>query len=200
MAAFSNLIKKKCVELSHAASLPNEFSYLITLHITVATCDLILKSLVKEIQIDLNSAVILLNSSLCICLSFRAEVGTIFALSWLITWFGHVLSETKHTLRLYDFFLSSHPLMPIYLAATVRTCRGQQQQPARDCCAHLTLVCLRLSSRSVLFEVFKENALSLFIGAAPDVAHLPVDHYPETHSPSYLLSDQRQLVLRCSNL
>lgn len=144
----------------------------------MATCDLILKSLVKEIQIDLNSAVILLNSSLRICLSFRAEVGTIFALSWLITWFGHVLSETKHTLRLYDFFLSSHPLMPIYLAATVRTCRGQQQQPARDCCAHLTLVCLCLSSRSVLFEVFKENALSLFIGAAPDVAHLPVDHYP----------------------
>ncbi|XP_026204883.1 TBC1 domain family member 20-like [Anabas testudineus] len=49
----------------------------------------------------------------------RAEVGTIFALSWLITWFGHVLSDFKHTLRLYDFFLASHPLMPIYLAATI---------------------------------------------------------------------------------
>ncbi|XP_008420372.1 TBC1 domain family member 20 isoform X1 [Poecilia reticulata] len=49
----------------------------------------------------------------------RAEVGTIFALSWLITWFGHVLSEFRHTLRLYDFFLASHPLMPIYLAATI---------------------------------------------------------------------------------
>ncbi|XP_039978416.1 TBC1 domain family member 20 isoform X2 [Xiphias gladius] len=49
----------------------------------------------------------------------RAEVGTIFALSWLITWYGHVLSEFKHTLRLYDFFLASHPLMPIYLAATI---------------------------------------------------------------------------------
>ncbi|KAG7500868.1 hypothetical protein JOB18_032223 [Solea senegalensis] len=49
----------------------------------------------------------------------RSEVGTIFALSWLITWYGHVLSEFKHTLRLYDFFLASHPLMPIYLAATI---------------------------------------------------------------------------------
>ncbi|CAN9504005.1 unnamed protein product [Ophioblennius macclurei] len=49
----------------------------------------------------------------------RAEVGTIFALSWLITWYGHVLSEFKHTLRLYDFFLASHPLMPIYLAAAI---------------------------------------------------------------------------------
>lgn len=59
--------------------------------------------------------------------SFRSEVGTIFALSWLITWFGHVLSEFKHTLRLYDFFLASHPLMPIYLAATVRSHRSQQE-------------------------------------------------------------------------
>lgn len=115
------------VELSHSASLPNEFSYLITLLITVPTCDLIMKSLVREIQIDLNPAVSLLNSSLCICVSFRAEVGTIFALSWLITWFGHVLSESKHTLRLYDFFLSSHPLMPIYLAATVRSRRIQRE-------------------------------------------------------------------------
>ncbi|XP_068432206.1 TBC1 domain family member 20 isoform X2 [Clinocottus analis] len=49
----------------------------------------------------------------------RAEVGTIFALSWLITWYGHVLSDFKHTMRLYDFFLASHPLMPIYLAATI---------------------------------------------------------------------------------
>ncbi|KAI3358641.1 hypothetical protein L3Q82_015056, partial [Scortum barcoo] len=49
----------------------------------------------------------------------RSEVGTIFALSWLITWYGHVLSEFRHTLRLYDFFLASHPLMPIYLAATI---------------------------------------------------------------------------------
>ncbi|KAJ3609374.1 hypothetical protein NHX12_023897 [Muraenolepis orangiensis] len=49
----------------------------------------------------------------------RAEVGTIFALSWLITWYGHVLSEFRLTLRLYDFFLASHPLMPIYLAATI---------------------------------------------------------------------------------
>ncbi|KAF5908829.1 TBC1 domain family member 20-like, partial [Clarias magur] len=47
----------------------------------------------------------------------RAEVGTIFALSWLITWYGHVLSDFRHVLRLYDFFLASHPLMAIYFAA-----------------------------------------------------------------------------------
>ncbi|KAK6327881.1 hypothetical protein J4Q44_G00035270 [Coregonus suidteri] len=49
----------------------------------------------------------------------RAEVGTIFALSWLITWYSHVLSEFRHILRLYDFFLASHPLMAIYFAAVI---------------------------------------------------------------------------------
>ncbi|XP_076863960.1 TBC1 domain family member 20 isoform X2 [Brachyhypopomus gauderio] len=49
----------------------------------------------------------------------RAEVGTIFALSWLITWYGHVLSDFRHVLRLYDFFLASHPLMAVYFAAVV---------------------------------------------------------------------------------
>ncbi|XP_030319044.1 TBC1 domain family member 20 isoform X2 [Calypte anna] len=48
-----------------------------------------------------------------------AEVGTIFALSWLITWFGHVLSDLRHVVRLYDFFLACHPLMPIYFAAVI---------------------------------------------------------------------------------
>ncbi|KPP73853.1 TBC1 domain family member 20-like [Scleropages formosus] len=56
----------------------------------------------------------------------RAEVGTIFALSWLITWYGHVLSEFRHVLRLYDFFLASHPLMAIYFAAVIVLHREQE--------------------------------------------------------------------------
>jgi len=44
-----------------------------------------------------------------------------FCLSWLITWYGHVLTEFRHIVRLYDFFMACHPLMPIYLAADVST-------------------------------------------------------------------------------
>lgn len=47
----------------------------------------------------------------------RSEVGCIFALSWLITWYGHVLGDFHQILRLYDFFLASHPLTPVYCAA-----------------------------------------------------------------------------------
>ena len=36
----------------------------------------------------------------------QCEVGTIFALPWMITWFGHVLPDYEDVVRLYDFFLS----------------------------------------------------------------------------------------------
>lgn len=49
----------------------------------------------------------------------RSEVGTVFCLSWLITWYGHVLSDFRDIVRLYDFFIACHPLMPIYLAADI---------------------------------------------------------------------------------
>ncbi|XP_059171224.1 TBC1 domain family member 20-like [Physella acuta] len=47
----------------------------------------------------------------------RSGLGTIFALSWVITWFSHVLGDIRRILRVFDFFLASHRLMPVYLSA-----------------------------------------------------------------------------------
>jgi len=49
----------------------------------------------------------------------KADVGTIFALPWLITWFGHVLPDYNDVVRLYDFFLAQPPMMPVYLATAI---------------------------------------------------------------------------------
>ena len=49
----------------------------------------------------------------------KSELGTIFALPWLITWFGHVLPNYSDVVRLYDFFLAGPPLMPVYLATAI---------------------------------------------------------------------------------
>ncbi|CAG2112455.1 unnamed protein product [Medioppia subpectinata] len=49
----------------------------------------------------------------------RSDVGTIFALSWVITWFSHVLPTYEHVTRLFDFFLVSHSLMPLYLTVAL---------------------------------------------------------------------------------
>ncbi|XP_041868555.1 TBC1 domain family member 20 isoform X1 [Melanotaenia boesemani] len=108
----------------------------------------------------------------------RAEVGTIFALSWLITWYGHVLSEFKYTLRLYDFFLASHPLMPIYLAATIVLHREKEVKQTE---------CDMAMVHHLLSRIPEDLPYELLIGQAQDL----FDQYP----PS-LLAKQAALQSR----
>lgn len=37
--------------------------------------------------------------------------------SWYMTWFAHDVPQLGQAARLFDLFLSSHPLMPLYVAA-----------------------------------------------------------------------------------
>ncbi|KAL6099680.1 uncharacterized protein ACO6RY_01452 [Pungitius sinensis] len=92
----------------------------------------------------------------------RSEVGTIFALSWLITWYGHVLSDFKHTMRLYDFFLASHPLMPIYLAATIVLHREKEVKKTE---------CDMAMVHHLLSLIPQDLPYQLLIGRAQDLFH-----------------------------
>eukprot|EP00794_Sanderia_malayensis_P019008 gene19008-20920_t len=49
----------------------------------------------------------------------RADVGQIFALSWLITWFGHNLEKFNVIVRLFDVFMATNPIMPVYLGSAI---------------------------------------------------------------------------------
>lgn len=53
-------------------------------------------------------------------------VGTMFALPWFLTWFGHSLNQYRDVVRLYDYFLANPPLMPLYVAASVVMERRQE--------------------------------------------------------------------------
>ena len=44
-------------------------------------------------------------------------VGCHFAVSWLLTWFSHGLDDWRAVARLFDLFLASDPLMPLYVGA-----------------------------------------------------------------------------------
>lgn len=50
----------------------------------------------------------------------RSSTSPYFALAWVITWFSHNLNSLSVATRLFDFFLVSHPLMPIYYSVAVR--------------------------------------------------------------------------------
>ena len=43
-----------------------------------------------------------------------------FAISWLLTWFAHVVEDWDTIVRIFDSCLASHPLFPIYIAVAVR--------------------------------------------------------------------------------
>ncbi|XP_044752502.1 TBC1 domain family member 20 isoform X2 [Coccinella septempunctata] len=55
-----------------------------------------------------------------------SSVGTMFALPWYLTWFGHSLNRYKDVVRLYDFFLASPPLMSIYVATALVVARRDE--------------------------------------------------------------------------
>lgn len=49
----------------------------------------------------------------------KAQVGTMFALPWYLTWFGHSLNRYSDVVRLYDYFLCAPPLFPVYVTAAI---------------------------------------------------------------------------------
>lgn len=50
------------------------------------------------------------------CLQSKG-LAPFFALSWFITWFAHDVSDLREAARLFDLFLATHPLMPLYVGA-----------------------------------------------------------------------------------
>lgn len=42
-----------------------------------------------------------------------------FFLPWVLTWFSHSVSSVAPIYRLFDVFVSAHPLMPVYVAASL---------------------------------------------------------------------------------
>ena len=49
----------------------------------------------------------------------EVEMEPFFTLSWVITWFSHDVRDTSLVKRLFDVFIASHPLMPIYLSVAM---------------------------------------------------------------------------------
>jgi hypothetical protein len=54
-------------------------------------------------------------------LLLRTNVGTVFALPWVITGFAHSVSDIRITKRIFDAILATHPLLCIYLSVSMLT-------------------------------------------------------------------------------
>lgn len=49
----------------------------------------------------------------------ESKVEPYFALSWVLTWFSHDVRDTEVAARLFDAFLSAHPLFPFYMSVAM---------------------------------------------------------------------------------
>lgn len=82
----------------------------------------------------------------------RAGVGTMFALPWYLTWFGHSLNRYSDVVRLYDYFLCAPPLFPVYVTASIVLQRATDVYQC-DCdmaMMHCLLSRVRMCTRSTL--------------------------------------------------
>ncbi|XP_063071707.1 TBC1 domain family member 20 [Engraulis encrasicolus] len=118
----------------------------------------------------------------------QAEVGTIFALSWLITWFGHVLSDFRHVVRLYDFFLACHPLMPIYFAAVIVLYR---EEDVLDCECDMASLHHLLSQipQDLPYETLISRAGDLFVQFPPSELAREATHQRNRETASSTFND-----------
>ncbi|CAF0712881.1 unnamed protein product [Brachionus calyciflorus] len=114
----------------------------------------------------------------------RAELGVIFGLSWLITWYSHVMENLKIILRLYDFFIATDPLMPIYLGAIIVADKADVILEIDCDMASLHTVISKFPSKlnsSEQIENYIKSALKLF----------------ETYPPSSLPELNEQWLIKC---
>ncbi|PRP79899.1 hypothetical protein PROFUN_12388 [Planoprotostelium fungivorum] len=49
----------------------------------------------------------------------KSGVHPYFAISWILTWFSHGFDNLKDISRLFDVFIASHPLMPLYVSCQI---------------------------------------------------------------------------------
>lgn len=97
----------------------------------------------------------------------EAGVGTMFALPWYLTWFGHSLNQYRDVVRLYDFFLASPPLMPLYVATSL-VIQRRMDIFAQDCDMASIHCVLSQIPDDLDFEVILENALKYFKKYPPE--------------------------------
>ena len=50
---------------------------------------------------------------------YQCDMEPFFALSWVLTWFAHEVRDTQTVKRLFDAFLVSHALLPIYMSVAM---------------------------------------------------------------------------------
>lgn len=103
----------------------------------------------------------------------KSTVGTLFALPWYLTWFGHSLNSYRDVVRLYDFFLASPFLLPIYVTAAIVLYR--EDDIFKEDCDMASMHCiLSRLPENLPFEYLLRQADMLYARYPPEQVELDV--------------------------
>ncbi|KAJ6633533.1 TBC1 domain family member 20, partial [Pseudolycoriella hygida] len=104
----------------------------------------------------------------------RSTVGTLFALPWYLTWFGHSLNSYRSVVRLYDYFLASPILLPLYVTAAIVLYR--EDDIFKEDCDMASMHCvLSKLPEDLPFEYLLKQADALYKKYPPDLIEKDVD-------------------------
>uniref|UniRef100_A0A8D8SGE8 TBC1 domain family member 20 n=1 Tax=Cacopsylla melanoneura TaxID=428564 RepID=A0A8D8SGE8_9HEMI len=104
----------------------------------------------------------------------RSCVGTMFCLPWYLTWFSHNLNRYSDVVRLYDYFLASPKLLPIYLISVIVLYR--EQDILQTSCEMPSVHCLLAQLPEDLpYETLLQDALEMYEEFPPDQIKQEVD-------------------------
>ncbi|XP_053694919.1 TBC1 domain family member 20 [Sabethes cyaneus] len=130
------------------------------------------------------------NPALCKFLE-RSTVGTLFALPWYLTWFGHSLNSYRSVVRLYDYFLASDFLLPIYVTSAIVLYR--QNEIFREDCDMASLHCLLSQLPEDLpFEYLLQKAEELYKKYPPKKVEKDVENMIANEKAQRLKEEQER--------
>ncbi|VDN03182.1 unnamed protein product [Thelazia callipaeda] len=109
------------------------------------------------------------------------EVGSLFALSWPLTWFSHALHHLHQIVLCFDFFFATHALSPIFLTSAVVLWRSNA---VLSCSQDMA------SIHHLLNDMPKDIPLQALINDAQDLFRM----YPPTILRGPLMADYRRFV------
>ncbi|RUS33460.1 rab-GTPase-TBC domain-containing protein [Jimgerdemannia flammicorona] len=70
----------------------------------------------------------------------NANIMPFYTLSWVLMWFSHDLTDFDKVMRLFDLFMASTPLMPIYVTCAIVLSHGQELLLQEPEMVHMYLV------------------------------------------------------------
>lgn len=130
------------------------------------------------------------NEALCSYLE-KSYVGTLFALPWFLTWFGHSLNQYRDVVRLYDYFLASPHLMPIYVTAAIVLYRDTEI--FQEECDMGAIHCLLSQLPDDLpFEYLLTKANALYIKYQPESLEEEVEQMLIREQKQRLMEDEQR--------